>query len=252
MKRKLACLLTSCIVAVAAAMPAFAAEEDADFVPSVTPESSDRIINAAVTIDGKDYDLDGLEELGLEMIVTPLSEKDSAVNDTIKSMLEEAEKDVNADKIVFVNAADQDAFDALHPEVQCAELVDVCIVYADTKEPYQDAENITFTLKTENYDAKAILHDSFVGWELVKDPTKNEADGAVTINVSTLSPFAFYTDKAADTSKPDSQPEGGNGGNGGNGGTSPSTGTTNGLLYAIPAAVAVVGGIVLVKRAKKN
>ncbi|MBR4622889.1 MAG: hypothetical protein IKO44_05050 [Ruminococcus sp.] len=250
MKRKLACLLTSCVVAVAAAMPAFAAEEDTA-VPSVAPESSPRIIAANVTIDGEDYDLEGLEELGLEMVVTPLSEKDNAVNDTIKAMLEEAEKDVNSMDLTFVKGADQDKFDSIKNDVTCSELVDVSIVYADTKEPYQDATNITFTLETANWNnIKALAHDSYLGWELISDVPTNAADGAVTISVSTLSPFAFFADKAApsDSTGESSKDEGGNGG----GGTSPSTGTTNGLLFAIPAVVAVAGGIVLVKRAKKN
>ena len=202
----------------------------ANFTPSVERKPAPTVISA-VTPDGT----------AIDIVITPVSEKDSAVAAEITEKLENAYAQVQAAASLADLAPDiGNVLAKLDPSLSVSDLVvrDLFdISYTDGSD-YNGP--ITVKLQTDLAEGTPVLvlHNyEGTSWEVL--PTENvslDGNGVLTITVDSLSPFAIVVPTSATTSS----------------GTSPQTGEgiSNAALLASAAFIGLAGIFVVMSRKK--
>ena len=250
MKKMAAFLLTAALV-LGSSMSVMAA----DFTPSVTQKAAPGVKTMKMADGTEVYgifkDKDGKEIAGLkkeDIIITPVSKRDSAPED-IKKLLDDAYTDIqNAEKTTDLYAQMADVLKAAGSEATPDDLVvsDLFDVsFSDNYGGYMDTEGNTLTL---TFDAKKTPGQTLVvltrcdgkNWEPVdpKNVTIN-ADGTVTITFEKFCPVAFLTDVASVSADP-------------NGPASPQTNDISGMSFGCALAVICAAALVCTAAAKKR
>lgn len=216
-------------------------EKSAEFVSTETDENGDPVVGYVTDADGNVVGSVAITS----MSITPLSDADAA-SDEIGAALANSVDYLNNNNlddstVPGIEAAWEEATDGA--PMENAVVAHVFDVSFDGEIP--EGCSISFTIKDPGIAEDApllILHNYADGeWEIV--PCVRNADGSITITVSSFSPFVIITDSSKAPAVDANAPK------------SPSTGieeTVNYIPALIVVAVAGLGAAVAVKASKRT
>lgn len=202
----------------------------ANFTPSVEQKPAPTVTSATAS-DGS----------ALEVVVTPVSEKDSAVAAEITQKLEQAYAQVQAAATLSDLTPDiVTVLAQLDPSLDVTDLVvrDLFDISLTDGTDYDGA--ITVKIQTDLAEGTTVLVlHNYEGdqWEvLAPEKVSLDSNGVLTITVDSLSPFAIVVDSGASTIA----------------GTSPQTGeTVSGAAVLVSAACIGLAGVFVVMARKR-
>jgi hypothetical protein len=198
--KKLASVLAAIMIAAAMSVTAFA-DDATGFVSSIEQQPAPTVNSSTtVTINGTAVNVDELEQSGLRLVVTPLSQAEDAPNDEISSMLQSAYEDI-AQNIEFSSEDEQAEFQAAQEDAAsrgktlvASNVFDISVL--DDSNLIVDVEGIHVTLEVANADDLVlVMHKADGGWEVVN--FTNNGDGTISFVLSSLSPLALFTEAEA-------------------------------------------------------
>lgn len=264
--KKLVSMLAAGLMLVSLAMPAFA-EEGTGFVGSIQQKPAPEIkTGTTVTMDGKEIPVDDLSDQNVRLVITPVSEKDSAPNDEISQHLQSAYNDISktgTSEIVFTSDDDQAKFDEVKKDAEsrgktivASNAVDLSVIDDNNKLVSVDA--ISATLAVDNAeDLVLIMHKADDTWAVV--PFVINDDGTITVSLTDRGVLAFFVETSADvipgddsssadgSSSTDSKTSSGDGKV-----TSPNTGVESNGILLVAAVIAIAASGVCVVKSKKS
>ncbi len=264
--KKLVSMLAAGLMLVSLAMPAFA-EEGTGFVGSIEQKPAPGIeTGTTVTIDGSEVPFEELSSQDVRLVITPVSQKDSAPNSEITGYLTSAYNDISVSgtsEIVFTSEDDQAKFDEVKKDAEsrgktivASNVVDLSVIDNNNKIVSVDA--ISATLSVDNAsDLVLVMHKADDTWTVV--PFVINDDGTITVSLTGRGVLAFFVEtgassvtpgddtSSAGTSSTDNKTNSSDGKV-----TSPNTGVESNGIMLVAAVIALTASGACIVKSKKS
>lgn len=262
MKKIFAAILVTALIAMMGvtvfAEDLFMPSVEAKVAPEIVPVTDDEGNEAAALLVDAEGNAIGVSADGEGTVLSVVSVADAnqaSANEVTEKLTGAQEQIKNVNTLADLSAGLGDALadkiasssDPATSELEVADLVvsqlfDVSLLNGDNVETLPEGASLVFTLQTNltSGDFFVLLHNvQGSDWEVVENAVLAD-NGALTVTVDSLSPFALVVDKPANM---DVDPDGPD---------SPQTGVEFNALYAVAAVATVALAVVFFAKAKKS